>query len=192
MNKILAFALSLLLAACASTEPPQSAPPSVSWQHMGSKSYESENPGLGTSQRYASAAGWIDVHVYGLRRNDWKPGVSDPQFAAHFQSTVAEVRYMGQRGMYGNLQIGATRDVQVAGQVYRTVSFRFSRDNKPIVSATYLTAQDGQLLKYRVSLYAESGLDIDAVATSFIEERARPSRVGPAKGVALLGTGTGT
>jgi hypothetical protein len=172
MNKIFALVLSLFFAACAAAAQEPSAPAPV-WQHTGSASYEQKMPGLGTSQRYASSAGWIDVYVYDLRRNDWQSGVSDPQFAAHFDSTVDEVRFLAQRGMYADLQVDAVRDVVVSDHLFRTIRFRFSRDGKSMISATYLTAQDGHLLKYRVSLYAESGLDVAAVAESFIAENLR-------------------
>lgn len=176
MNRILTFILAIFLTACTSIAQPPSGPSSLAWEHTGSTSYEAQIPGLGTSERYASPAGWIDVYVYGLRRNDWKPGVSDPQFASHFESTVAEVRLYAQRGLYANLQIDAARDVVVAGNVFRTISFRFSRDSQPMISTTYLTAQNGQLLKYRVSIYAASGLDVAAAAQSFIEKNLRSGR----------------
>jgi hypothetical protein len=136
-------------------------------------SYEAKSPGLGTSQRYTSASGWIDVYAYGLRRSTWKPGVSDPQFAEHFDSTVREVRQFAVLGTYAGLRVGAVRDVVVSGQPFRTIAFEYTRDHKPMHSTTYLTAQNGQLLKYRVSIYAASGLDVDAVARQFIETNLR-------------------
>lgn len=189
MNRIIAFILAIFLTACTSVGQLPSTPSSLSWQHIGSTSYESQIPGLGTSQRYTSPAGWIDVYVYGLRRNDWKSGVTDPQFAAHFESTVAEVRLYAQRGLYTNLQVDAVRDVAVSGSLFRTISFRFSRDSKPMISTTYLTAQNGQLLKYRVSIYATSGLDVSAVAQSFIEENLRSGHVSPSHNVAGVSNG---
>ena len=58
----------------------------------------------------------------------------------------------------------------VAGQAFRTVTFRYTRNEKPMHSMTYLTARNGQLLKYRVSIYAASGLDVASVAKEFVEE----------------------
>lgn len=174
MNRVLAFVLSVILVGCASTAQPPRVVSSLEWRQVGGiTSYEQRFPGLGTSQRYESSAGWIDVYIYGLGRNDWTAGISDPQFAAHFESTVAEVRLYTQRGMYTNLQIGTFRDVPISGSVFRTIRFHFFRGGKPIASTTYLTAIGGQLLKYRVSIYATSGLDVDTVARSFIEENLR-------------------
>jgi len=172
MSRLLTFAFFIFLTGGTSIaiEQPPSAPPSLTWQHVGSKSYESQFPGLGTSQRYESPAGYIDVYVYSLGRNDWKPGVSDSQFAGHFESTVTEVRTLAQRGLYTNLQMDAIRDLVVAGNTFRTIHFYFSANGKPMNSATYLTVHNGQLLKYRVSIYAASGLDVTAVAQSFIKE----------------------
>lgn len=182
MKPLLALALTLLLAACASTSqptpaPPVSAPvqPPVAWQAAGSTSYESQRPGLGVSYRYVAPAvsGWIDVYVYGLRRADWQSGVGDPQFAAHFQSTIAEVRMAAQAGAYSDLQVGPVRDVVVSGQPFRSVGYRYLRRGEAIASATYLTARNGQLLKYRVSIPAASGRDVDALARRFIEDNLR-------------------
>lgn len=187
MNRIFAFILAIFLAGCASI----AQPPSLTWLHVGNMSYESQVPGLGTSQRYESPAGKIDVYVYDLRRNDWKSGVSDPQFTAHFESTVNEVRLLAQRGLYTDLQVDAASDVMVSGNLFRTISFRFSFDGKPMISTTYLTAQNGHLLKYRVSIYAASGLDVAAVAQSFIEENLGSSHVSPPRNGVRAGVSKG-
>lgn len=182
MKPLLALALALLLSACASTPPPAATPPTpaspqppVAWQAAGSTSFESQRPGLGTSYRYVapSVSGWIDVYVYGLRRADWQPGVGDPQFAGHFQSTIAEVRMAAQAGAYGSLQISPIRDTVISGQPFRSVGYRYTLRGEAMTSATYLTARNGQLLKYRVSIPAASGRDVDAVARQFIEDNLR-------------------
>jgi hypothetical protein len=187
MRRFRAFALGLLLAACAPVAQSPSAPSSLAWRHTGSTSFEPRYPGLGTAEHYASTWGVIDVYVYGLGRNDWAPGVNDPQFAAQFEETVDDVRQFAQHGVYVKLRVGATRDVVVSGQMFRCVSFRYSIDGKPILSATYLTARNGQLLKYRVSIGAASGLDVDAVAQAFIEENLRSGRVSSSRNVVLAG-----
>ena len=171
MNRVFVFALTIFFTGCVSI----AQPPSLVWQHMGSLSYEPYSPGLGTSQRYVSQEGWIDVQVFGLGRTGWKLGVSDPQFAASFESTVrTDVRLFGLFPTITNLQFdAATRDIVISGSPFRTISSRFSHDGKPMISATYLTAQNGQLLKYHVSIYTASGLDVAAVAQSFIEEDLR-------------------
>jgi hypothetical protein len=169
-QKLFVVCLALLLGACASTAPLPSASPLPTWRYAGSTSYEERVPGLGVSHRYASEAGWIDVYVYGLGREDWATGIDDPQFSAHFDGTVEEVRYHARQGTYVGLDVGETRDVVISGHVFRAVRFRFSRDGAPMVSATYLTGWQNQLLKYRISLHAGGGVDIDAVAQSFIVE----------------------
>lgn len=156
--------------ATAQTQHQATPPATVSWQHQGRHSYEAERPGLGVSDRYVSAIGWADVYVYGLRRNDWRTGVDDPQFGAHFDMTVDEVRHYGRAGAYAELEIGNPHDVNVAGHVFRTISFRFVRDGRAMASTTYLTGRDGKLLKYRISIDANAPHDLDATARLFIEE----------------------
>lgn len=166
-------------------EPPNS-PASVTWQHQGSHSYEAERPGLGVSDRYVSPIGWADVYVYGLKRDDWRTGIDDPQFGAHFNMTVDEVKHYGRVGAYADLQIGLVHDVPVAGQMFRTISFRFVRDGRPMASATYLTGRGGKLLKYRISIDANAPHDLDAIARHFIESHLRS--VEPADTVRGKGT----
>lgn len=48
-----------------------------------------------------------------------------------------------------------------------------------MTSAIYLTARNGYLLKYRVSIYAADSLDIVDVAESFIEENLRSVDISP-------------
>jgi hypothetical protein len=170
------FALIFVTACTTVQTPPVETPtarPSLSWRVEGRTSYEQKFPGLGFSQRYASASGWVDVYVYNLRRPNWKPGVSDAQFGPHFDSTIAEVREAERRGAYVGVKIGSAQDISIAGQPFRTVRFEYSSGGKPIHSTTYLTGRNGQLLKYRISIFAASGLDIDAVARQFIEENLR-------------------
>lgn len=173
--------LALTLSACAvvpapppqPAQPVQPARPSLVWRHEGGTSYEARSPGLGISNRYVSTSGWADVYVYNLRTPNWETGVNDPRFAAHFNSTIEEIRLFGQRGVYSGVKIGRTQDVSIVGQRFRMVNFQYARDGKPLHSTTYLTARNGQLLKYRISIFSESGSAMDAVARQFIEESLR-------------------
>ena len=99
--------------------------------------------------------------------------MSDPGFAAHFPSTIDEVRAFAQRGAYADLRIGPVHDVKIGGQDFRRVSFRFRLEGRPTESFTYLTVIDRNLLKYRMSFNAGAGLDLDLVARHFIEENLR-------------------
>lgn len=139
------------------------------WQYAGSMNYEPRNPGLGVSHKYLSSAGWIDVYIYSDRRCCWAAGISDPEFSVHFESIVEVVRLYAMHDIYHNLKIGTVQDVSISSQVFRTVIFEYTLDSQPLISSIYLTARNGQLLKYRVSLYATGSLDIEAVARSFIE-----------------------
>lgn len=158
-----------LLVLCAGTSFAQIDPASIVWQKGPTRNYEPQSLGLGVSQRYSAAVGWIDIYLYDLRRKDWKEGIDDPQFAAHFESTVNEVRYFAEQGHYANLKVGPVQDVEVSGQRFRTVGFEYAQRGQALRSSTYLTVRDGQLLKYRVSVFAVTGLDADAVARQFVE-----------------------
>lgn len=172
MRQLVALFLLVLVAACA-TVPPSAPQPSPVWRQEGTTTYETRSPGLGISHRYASASGWIDLYVYSLRRSSWVSGVADAQFGAHFQSTIDEVRAFERRGAYAGVTFSAARDVTISGQRFQTVSFKYAREGKPLLSTTYLTARNGRPLKYRVSIDAASRLDVDAVAWQFIEENLR-------------------
>jgi len=191
MKMLFALLLAGLLSACAtapgsgpataaqSAQPTEAATPpqptGVQWRYINSRSYDALNAGLGNSHRYESGIGWIDVYVYDMKRTNWLPGVADPQFDEHFKSTIAEVQRATTQGMYASAKIGPTRDVQIEGLTFRTISFRLvhARDNKAYDSYTYLTARNGRLLKYRMSFNAPAPANVEAIAREFIERNVR-------------------
>lgn len=178
-HRFAALALAALLSACATPPATTPAPPTapsaerVEWTFAGSTSFEQRRPGLGVSRKYTSRAGWADVYVYNLQRANWAPGVSDPGFAAHFQSSIEEVWAFGQRGTYADLKIRPVHDVKIGGRDFRRVAFQFRLEGRPTESFTYLTVIDRNLLKYRMSFNAGAGLDLGHVARHFIEENLR-------------------
>ncbi len=193
MKRLIALVSTLLLAAlmsaCAGPSGPAAAPAARAlpdWRMQGSTYYERDFPGLGFSERYESPVGRIDVYVYDMRRRDWVPGIADARFAGHFQSTIADVRTMAERGAYSALVVGPTRDVVVGGQEFRTVSYSFTSNATKMRSATWLTVRNRRLLKYRITLQDSAQLDLDEVATAFIASNLRndPSTT---KAMALAG-----
>lgn len=173
MRYILAFFISILAFGCTTAPPTPASVGSPEWRHVGRTDYESQSPGLGVSHKYVSSAGNIDVYVYDLQRGAWQPGVGDPAFASHFQSTIDEVKYVAERGDYRELQVGSVRDLWVAGQQFRSVSFRFVRGGRPMESLTFLAAVNGKLLKYRMSFFAPPQFDVSTFARRFIESTIR-------------------
>lgn len=196
MKPLFALLLCALLTACAtapdtspapSREPgaataPEPAaqphPTGVQWRYVGTKSYDALNAGLGRSHRFESSVGWVDVYLYDMKRSDWRPGVDDPQFDAHFKGTVAEVQRAAAQGVYASARVGATRDVRIDGLTFRSISFHLvnARDGKAYESFTYLTARGGRLLKYRLSFNAPAPANVEAIAREFID---RNLRTGP-------------
>jgi hypothetical protein len=138
------------------------------WALSGSRSYEESSPGLGTSQHFTSGYGSIDVYFYGRRRSDWQPGTGDRQFASEFSQVLAEVRQAAAQGLTSNLVLGATRDVTIAGQQFRSAVFSYDRGGRSYDSAAYLTAKGGQLLKYRISVPANSEPGVAQLVEQFI------------------------
>ena len=184
---LLALGVAALLAACG-TPPgagpgaaatPVPAPAAIGWRYLGGHSFEKETPGLGVSHRYDSSAGWVDVYVYGLRRNNWASGVADVQFKAHFDGTISEVQALARRGDYTQLDVGVVQDSVVGGRNFRSISFRFLRGGKPVQSFTYLTAMNGQLVKYRLSFYLPAAADPALQARQFVEQNLRTGPGGP-------------
>ncbi|MEJ8821986.1 hypothetical protein WKW80_08040 [Variovorax humicola] len=148
-------------------------PAGVAWQPAGSHDYEPQRPGLGSSQRFESAVGWVDVYRYGMGRSNWAMGVADPAFDAQFRSTISEVRQLAQAGQYTELKVGPTRDLRIAGLVFRTVSYQFRRQGRPHESRTFMTGLQGQLLKYRMTFPSPVEGNVDDIARDFIEKHLR-------------------
>lgn len=196
MKLLFALLLSALLCACATapgtspasssteaaassaTEAAPAQPTGVQWRYINSNSYEAARAGLGRSHRFESSIGWVDVYVYDMTRTDWRTGVDDPQFDAHFKNTIAEVQRAAAQGLYASAKVGATRDVRIDGVTFRSISFRLvnARDGKAYDSYTYLTARGGRLLKYRMSFNAPAPANVEAIAREFID---RNLRTGP-------------
>lgn len=159
---LLAFSL------CACATHPEPLPPEArgGWDYLGATDYEKQYPGMGRSERYRSALGWLDIYRYNLGRRDWQEGVADPQFVAHFEDTVAEVRHHAARGAYQGLAMDPVREVRIGEQRFRALRFFFFRDGQAMRSVTYLTVHRGQLLKLRVTMGSEG--DIDMLTQLFI------------------------
>ncbi len=193
MRALLSLCVAMLLVACgtppgagpgATAEPsiaptPAPAAAATGWRYRGSTSFEKDSPGLGVSHRYDSSAGWLDVYVYGLRRNNWAGGVADVQFKAHFEGTITEVQALARRGDYTQLEVGATQDLVIGGRTFRSVSFRFLRGARPVQSFTFLTAMNGHLIKYRLSFYLPAAVDPALQARQFVEQNLRTGPGGP-------------
>jgi len=156
MRLLLAAIIGLVVAIGLDSARAQAGTPNPSWALSGSRSYEESSPGLGTSQHFSSSYGSIDVYSYGRRRSDWLPGTGDPEFASEFSQVLAEVRQAAAQGLTSNLVMGATRDVTIAGQQFRSAAFSYDRGGRSFDSAVHLTAKGGQLLKYRISVRPNS------------------------------------
>ena len=151
---------------------------SVQWEFSGYTTYEERYPGLGSSKKYRSSIGWVDVYSYSLKRADWAGGSSDPAFAAHFQTTVDDVQQLALSGDYSELEMGPVQDVEIAGQPFRTVTFKLASKGLRLQSMTFVTALQGRLLKYRMSFVAPVPADVQDIVRKFIEDnlRARASK----------------
>ena len=170
MKTVFAIAVALLLAGCASLSPVGNPAVEITWKYAGEISYEKQAPGLGVSYKYQSSLGVIDQYVYDLGHRNWRDGVDDPYFAAHFTATIDEVKIGERMGVYRDIQVGPIEDVVIAGSTFRMVTFHLVRAGRPAESLTFLTARHGKLLKYRVSLYSPVPSDIHAIARKFIED----------------------
>jgi hypothetical protein len=168
MRLLLTAIIGLVVAIGPDSARAQVATANPAWALSGSRSYEESSPGLGTSQHFSSRYGTIDVYSYGRRRSDWLLGTGDPQFAAEFSQVLAEIRQAAAQGLTSNLVMGATRDVTIAGQQFRTAAFSYDRGGRSFDSAVHLTAKGGQLLKYRISVGANSEPGVVQLVEQFI------------------------
>lgn len=160
--------LALLPAHAAETD----AVPAPRWELVGSRSFEPEHPGLGTSRTFRSDAGVVTAYVYDLRRT-WSADLDDPAFVRHFDSTIEEIRHFERRGDYANVEVGPVSDVAIGGATFRTVAIRLERAGRPHESRTFLAVIAGKLVKYRMTFTLPTAMDVDAIAQRFIEENLR-------------------
>jgi hypothetical protein len=168
MKIIVALVVGLLVSLGTYAQVSQVSTASAQWSLESSRSYEESSPGLGISRTFRSSYGWIDVFSYGLGRSNWREGTADPQFAEQFSQNLAGVRQAGAQGLLSDFAMGSTREVKVGGQPFRTASFSFRLRGEPSDSAVYLTAKGGQLLKYRITVKANSSPAMTQLAEEFI------------------------
>lgn len=182
-----------LLPACqslntAGAKPEQAAasaqqPAGWQWRKLGSKDYEPQVAGLGQSFHYESQAGWADVFRYSMNRGEWKEGRSDPGFAAHFKQAMSDIAKTAQQGAYSKLQLFSVVDVTIDGQDFRHATFTYEARGRSIESHLLLTARNGKLLKYRISIFQPvpedlaTGLDrfvVDSMQEVLPRDKGRP------------------
>lgn len=140
----------------------------VHWRYRGTQDYEAMQSGLGSSRRYESRIGWVDVYDYTLGRKDWQEGVSDPAFAGHFQSVVEEILMAEKAGYYINVSVGRPKDVTLSNVTFRHVKASYMTKQGDVESHVYMTAMGGRLLKFRVSLFRPTPSSVTAEVERFI------------------------
>lgn len=150
MRQFLVCLLFALLAPLTTAQTIDMAGTVILWKFNGIQSFEEQEPGLGDAERYTSSAGWIDIYRYDMNRV-WQEGTDDPDFDAHFDGTIADIQTAVRKGYYSNLIVGPRRDLTIAGQPFRTVSFTMTVRGVRTDSRTYLTGHNDKLLKYRMS-----------------------------------------
>lgn len=163
----------VLLAGCAGQPPAPPAPAPLEWVYKGSTNYEAQMVGGGVGRRYESEAGWIDVYLYSAGRDNWLEGTSDPGFMERFNDTAAGILQAARQGHYKNVSFEKPSDVVLAGHKFRRLVARFEFREEAVESHTFLTALDGQLLKYRMSFPQPTPPDLPAIITDFIEKSVR-------------------
>lgn len=138
------------------------------WRPNGSTNFEATHPGLGKAFEYRNKLGVITVYTYNLQKN-WNPGTTDPDFNDAFNMNMRDIYTMQERGYYKDVKVGNVSDITLNNLNFRKINFDFTTDGARKKSTTYLTAVNGHLLKYRITIYKNSRKNINDVAKDFIE-----------------------
>lgn len=164
--KYLAAVLVAFVASCAT--PPAAPATRVEWAYKGESDYEARHPGGGTSKRYESNIGWIDVYWFSAGRDNWLEGTSDPGLKPILDGAAHEILQAQDQGHYRNVGFGQPQDVTIAGRRFRHFPVRYEFRGKAVNSHTFLTAMNGQLLKYRMSFNEPIPASLDRLIETFI------------------------
>jgi hypothetical protein len=158
---LLIVMIALLINACATTtNVPQSKKitqnTSVTqndWKYVSSYNFEQKIPGLGYSEKYFASFGWADVYEYDLGKQNWRDGVSDPQFNEHFQQVVGEVHLQERTGYYQDVKVSHVKDEILNDVTLRHAVLQYKLEGKNVESHIYLSGVQGFLLKFRITVY---------------------------------------
>jgi hypothetical protein len=126
------------------------APPTV-WIQIGTRSYEAQAPGLGTSKGYRSEFGSITVYSYTRGITDWQDAVSDTRLETEFQDVIGGMREAERQGYYSNVRVEPVQIVRIANQDFLFVEARLEIRGDILWSGALLTVRSGKLLKYRMT-----------------------------------------
>lgn len=166
--------VTLLLNACATTTniPQQSEKNTeYTWKYLGSKNYELQSPGLGRSKRYITTFGWADVYEYNLGVKNWQDGVSDPLFSKHFQNVIREIYLVERTGVYQNVKLNHVGDEVINGVTFRHAVLHYKYQESNVESHVYMSAVQGQLVKFRITVKLPFKLEEKESVARFIKER---------------------
>ncbi len=122
--------------------------------YVGFEDYRSKDPGRGIAYRFKGITGEIDEHHYSAGRKNWPEGVADMDINRHFKSNVAEIfKARDAEGWKAVDQLGL-RTEDIAGKRVLHAWFRITnKEGKQIQRHLYLTALNGELVKFRASLW---------------------------------------
>lgn len=141
------------------------------FKYAGGKDYRDRNPGLGQSWRFESEYGWADEFAYDMN-SDWKDGIT-PQLKDHVKKYILkDFESTKQQGAYKSFKIVSTDDETIGGVKFVRMKLEIVHDDgKKIESYMYLTAINGELLKFRISLYTPVTAKAKKAMAEFLKVR---------------------
>ena len=156
------------------SKPPEQSPFFI-WLLVRKESSEETSPGLGEMHRYTTQSGWADVFIYDAGNKNWSEGIADTRFSNHFNSVLAEVRLYEAQGAYRHVKMLESGDLDIEDQRFRYQVMEYLYGDEPVDSVVLLTVRNGELLKYRLTLYRKFEQNIGRVVGSFVRMTLRQS-----------------
>lgn len=171
MNKLHIFqilALFIIPLACIAEDAPEG---TEDFKYVDSKDYRDRNPGFGQSWRFKSEYGWADEFVYNMGAA-WEDGIT-AQLDGHVKGAIIkDFEYTEQQGSYRSFKILSTDEESVGGIKFVRMKLDIVHDDgKRIESYMYITAMNGELLKFRISLYTPVEAKAKKAMKDFLKAR---------------------
>lgn len=150
-------------------------PPPPPWRAHGSTNYERQRggQGLGASLRYEGPTGHADLFVYDAGQLGLRSGVDDPRTRDALADTVREVLASKRPGGYDHVQVHGTGEVRIGGVPWLQATMTIVRQGVMLDSFTYLRAEHGYFVKFRVSVASPSTPAVRDDVLGLVAERQR-------------------
>jgi len=134
------------------------------WDFYGVMKYESSE--LGYSMRYEKDGYIADIYIYSNGKK-WKDGIGDENLNTEFENVLKALE-SGKVQTYSNVKLLGKKRVKINGLNFMSAQYSLTRSSRDVISYVYITAINGKLLKFRITVDASKAAEAEKQNEAFI------------------------